>query len=61
MERGRLWRMAFGGYGQLLERDSAGLTGFRAFQRPTSGAIPASCRVGHIGFIRRLHGRSGAI
>jgi len=53
MERGKLWRGAFGGNLRLLELNSAGLTGELATKRPTSGVNSAAWIVGHVIATRR--------
>jgi uncharacterized damage-inducible protein DinB len=53
MERGKLWRGAFGGNVRLLELNSAGLTEELAARRPASGVASAAWIVGHLVLSRR--------
>lgn len=53
MERGKLWRTAFGGNVRLLELNSAGLTEELAAKRPASGVASAAWIVGHLVATRR--------
>lgn len=53
MERGKLWRTAFGNNVRLLELNGAGLTPELAAQRPASGVASAAWIVGHLVTARR--------
>lgn len=53
MERGKLWRTAFGGNVRLLELNQAGLTEELARRRPASGVASASWILGHLVAARR--------
>lgn len=53
MERGKLWRTAFGGNVRLLELNAAGLTEELAAKRPASGVASAAWIVGHLVATRR--------
>ena len=53
MERGKLWRTAFGGNVRLLELNEAGLTEELASRRPASGVASATWIVGHVVLARR--------
>ena len=53
MERGKLWRTAFGGNIRLLELNGAGLTEDLASKRPASGVASAAWIVGHLVLARR--------
>ncbi|MDP1832699.1 MAG: hypothetical protein Q8K67_11620 [Geothrix sp.] len=53
MERGKLWRTAFGGNVRLLELNGAGLTEDLAARRPASGVASAAWIVGHLVLARR--------
>ena len=53
MERGKLWRTAFGGNARLLEMNSVGLTEELALRRPASGVASAAWIVGHLVMTRR--------
>ena len=53
MERGRLWRTAFGNNLRLLELNGAGLTPELAAQRPANGVASAAWVVGHLISSRR--------
>lgn len=48
MERGKLWRTAFGGNVRLLELNAAGLTETLAGQRPAVGVASAAWILGHL-------------
>jgi len=48
MERGKLWRTAFGNNVRLLELNSAGLTNELAAQRSANGVASAAWIVGHL-------------
>jgi uncharacterized damage-inducible protein DinB len=48
MERGRLWRTAFGGNLRLLELNGVGITEELAIRRPASGVASAAWIVGHL-------------
>jgi uncharacterized damage-inducible protein DinB len=48
MERGKLWRSAFGNNLRLLELNSAGMTGELAARRSASGVSSAAWIVGHL-------------
>ncbi|BDU69543.1 hypothetical protein GETHOR_16440 [Geothrix oryzae] len=53
MERGKLWRTAFGGNIRLLELNGAGLTEDLAAKRPASGVASAAWIAGHLVASRR--------
>lgn len=53
MERGKLWRTAFGSNVRLLELNGAGLTEDLASRRPASGVASAVWIVGHLVSSRR--------
>lgn len=53
MERGKLWRTAFGSNVRLLELNAAGLTEELAAKRPASGVASAAWIVGHLVATRR--------
>ncbi len=53
MERGKLWRTAFGSNVRLLELNGAGLTEDLASRRPASGVASAAWIVGHLVSSRR--------
>ena len=53
MERGKLWRTAFGNNVRLLELNSVGLTAELAAQRSASGVASAAWIVGHLVSSRR--------
>ncbi len=53
MERGKLWRTAFGNNLRLLELNGAGLTPELAAQRPANGVASAAWIVGHLVSTRR--------
>ncbi len=53
MERGKLWRTAFGNNLRLLELNGAGLTPELAAKRPASGVASAAWIVGHLVNARR--------
>lgn len=53
MERGKLWRTAFGDNLRLLELNQAGLTEDLASKRPASGVASAAWIVGHLVAARR--------
>lgn len=53
MERGKLWRTAFGNNVRLLELNGAGLTPELAAQRSASGVASAAWIVGHLVTARR--------
>jgi uncharacterized damage-inducible protein DinB len=53
MERGRLWRTAFGNNLRLLELNGAGLTPELAARRSASGVASAAWIVGHLVSTRR--------
>lgn len=53
MERGKLWRTAFGNNVRLLELNGAGLTPELAAKRPASGVASAAWIVGHLVMTRR--------
>jgi uncharacterized damage-inducible protein DinB len=48
MERGKLWRTAFGGNGRLLELNGVGLTDELASRRSASGVASAAWILGHL-------------
>ncbi len=48
MERGRLWRTAFGGNLRLLELNGAGVTEALAALRPANGVASAAWILGHL-------------
>jgi uncharacterized damage-inducible protein DinB len=53
MQRGKLWRTAFGNNLRLLELNSAGLTPELAAQRPASGVVSVDWILGHLVYSRR--------
>jgi len=53
MERGKLWRSAFGNNVRLLEMNGAGLTPEMASQRPANGVASAAWILGHLVSFRR--------
>lgn len=53
MERGRLWRTAFGNNVRLLELNGAGLTSELAARRAANGVASAAWIVGHLVLARR--------
>ncbi len=53
MERGKLWRTAFGNNLRLLELNGAGLTPELAVRRSASGVASAAWIVGHLVMVRR--------
>ena len=53
MERGKLWRTAFGNNLRLLELNGAGMTSELAAQRSASGVASAAWIVGHLVHARR--------
>jgi uncharacterized damage-inducible protein DinB len=53
MERGKLWRSAFGNNVRLLELNGAGLTPELASQRSASGVASAAWILGHLVTTRR--------
>jgi uncharacterized damage-inducible protein DinB len=53
LERGKLWRTAFGNNLRLLELNGAGLTPELASKRPASGVASAAWIVGHLVLARR--------
>jgi len=53
MERGRLWRTAFGNNVRLLELNGAGLTPELAARRAANGVASAAWIVGHLVLARR--------
>jgi uncharacterized damage-inducible protein DinB len=53
MERGKLWRTAFGNNVRLLELNGAGLTPELAAKRPANGVASAAWIVGHLVMSRR--------
>jgi uncharacterized damage-inducible protein DinB len=53
LERGKLWRSAFGNNLRLLELNGAGLTHELAAKRPASGVASAAWIVGHLVNARR--------
>ena len=60
MERGKLWRTAFGNNVRLLELNGAGLTPELAAKRPASGVASAAWIVGHLVMTRRRRIQPGA-
>jgi uncharacterized damage-inducible protein DinB len=53
MERGKLWRTAFGNNVRMLELNGAGLTPELAAKRPASGVASAAWIVGHLVMTRQ--------
>ncbi len=53
MERGKLWRTAFGNNVRLLELNGAGLTPELAAKRPANGVASAAWIVGHLVMTRQ--------